>query len=162
MSTLTESLRAEAVKLVTLRHEAEQRDEAIKRARADFEATIVQQVQSLAGIRREIEATEGAVRGMALVTYDTTGEKKVIPGVEIVIGKEYDIDEAAGLSWARTVKMCLVPEALDLKAVKKMAAVTDLPFVTITEKPSVRIASDLLKKLESDTPMPWDHQEVAA
>ena len=162
MSTLTESLRTEAVKLATLRHEAEQRDEAIKRARAGFEDTIAQQVQSLAGIRREIEATEGAIRGMALVTYETTGEKKAVPGVEVVVGKEYDIDEPAGLAWARTVKMCLVPEALDLKAVKKMAAVTDLPFVTVSEKPSVRIASDLLKKLESDSPLPWDNQGVAA
>ena len=161
MSTLTESLRTEAVKLATLRHEADQREDAIKRARAEFEQTIAVQVNSLAGLRREIEATEGAVRGMALVEHEQTGEKKVIPGVEVVVGKEYEVDAVAGLAWARTVNMCLIPESLDIKAVKKMATVAPLPFVTVTEKPSVRIASDLLAKLDQSEPLPWDHQEAA-
>lgn len=162
MSTLTESLRTEAVKLATLRHEAEQRDEAIKRQRAAFEDTIAQQVQSLAGIRREIEATEGAVRGMALVTYETTGEKKLIPGVDVVVGEELVYEESDAWEWAQKTGMCISPAKLDAKAFAKIAKAAPLPFVKKVDKPSVRIASDLLAKLESDTALPWDNQEAAA
>jgi len=162
MSTLIESIRTEAVKLATLRHEAEQRDEVIKRARAAFEQTIAAQLQTLAGIRREIEATEGAVRGMALVTYEQSGEKKPVPGVEIVVGEELVYDEADAWKWAQVTGMCMTPAKLDVKSFAKIAKAAPLPFVEKVEKPSVRIASDLLKKLESDMVMPWDNQEVAA
>lgn len=161
MSTLTESLRAEAVKLATLRHEADQREEVIKRARAEFEQTIAVQVNSLAGLRREIEATEGAVRGMALVEHEQTGEKKLIPGVEVIVGEELVYDETAAWEWAQKTGMCVSPAKLDLKAFAKIAKATDLPFVTKVAKPSVRIASDLLAKLDQIEPLPWDHQEAA-
>ena len=161
MSTLADSLRSEALKLATLREEAVQREQAIRIARDAFEQTIAVQVNALAGLTRDIEATEGAVRGMALVEYETTGAKNAIPGAEVVIGKSYKIDEVAGLAWARDKGMCLVPESLDLKGVQKLATVAPLPFVTVTEKPSVRIASDLLAKLSGSEPLPWDHQEAA-
>ena len=147
-ATIADDVKRHAVKLATLRTELAMREEKIKAARRGFEETISPQLQNLEALRRELEATEGTVRALALVVHETEGTKTPCPGVSIVVGKEYAVDEAAALTWAKTTRMCLVPESVDLKAIKKMAAVTELPFVTVTEKPSVRIATDLLAALE--------------
>lgn len=141
------SLRAHVERLALLREEAAQRADAIKAKRAAFEATIAEDVAGLSLTTRETEEVEAAVRGLTLVAHETTGNAKPCAGVSVVMSKEYDIDDAAGLEWARATTMCLVPESLDVKAVKKMASVTALPFVTVREVPSVRIASDLPKAL---------------
>jgi hypothetical protein len=112
-----------------------------------FEATIADRRANIAGIRRSIEAVESDVRGLALLAYERTQSKAPAPGVSVVVGKEYDIDEAAGLVWAKATGMCLIPAKLDTKAAQKMAAVTEVPFVTVIEKASVRIATDLTKAL---------------
>jgi hypothetical protein len=161
MSTLSEALRTEAVKLATLRHEAEQREGVIRRARAEFEQTIAVQVNSLAGLRREIEATEGAVRGMALVEYEQTGEKKIIPGVEVKIGKVYSYDAEKAFAWAQGANQFVLPAQLDKKAFEKALPVLKLDFVTVDDDPKAQIASDLLAKLDQSEPLPWDHQEAA-
>lgn len=44
--------------------------------------------------------------------------------------------------------MALIPESVDLKALRKIATVQALPFVTVTERPSVRISTDLAKALD--------------
>lgn len=146
--TMADDVKRHALKLATLRHELAMRDDAVKAARRGFEDTIAEQLRNLEALKREIEVTEGTVRALALVVHQTEGHTKPCPGVSVVVGKEYEVDEAAALTWAKTTRMCLVPEAVDLKAIKKMAAVTELPFVTVTEKPSVRIATDLLKALD--------------
>lgn len=144
-----DSLRAQASKLAMLRQEVQSQEAGIKEARQAFEATLADRARNLEALKREVEATESAVRGMALVEHSQTNNTKPCPGVSVVMTKEYEVDEAAGLTWARTTRMCLVPEALDIKAVKKMATVTSLPFVVVHEKPSVRIASDLGAALEA-------------
>ena len=112
-------------------------------AQAAFEAA---NAELLARAKAEALAAENAdavVRTLALKEYERLGVKKLVAGVEIAIAKTYAIDETAGLAWAREKQMCLVPESLDVKAVKKLATVQPLPFVIVTETPSVRIASDL-------------------
>lgn len=146
-ATIQDDVRAHALKLATLRHELAAREDGIKGERQAFEATLSDRLRNIEALRREVEAEESAVRALALVAHDQTGDKAPCPGVSVVIGKEYAIDEAAGLTWAKTTRMCLLPESLDVKAVKKMATVTPLPFVTITDRPSVRLASDLLAAL---------------
>lgn len=146
--SLRESLAAAVGKLAVLREAVAQRTERIKAARAGFEQTITHELLALESDKRALEAEESAVRGMALVEYETTGEKKPAVGVSVVLTKKFAIDEAAGLTWAKGHGMCLIPESLDVKAVQKMATVTPLPFVTVTEEPSVRIASDLAKAID--------------
>ena len=140
-------IKRHAVKLATLRVELAARDEAIRHARAAFEQTIAEQLRNREALKRELDVTEDTVRALALVEHQTSGSTKPAPGISVVTAKTYDVDEAAALAWAKTTRMCLVPEAVDLKAIKKMATVTELPFVTVTEAPTVRIATDLVKAL---------------
>lgn len=94
-----------------------------------------------------VAAAELTVRTLAVEAYLLTGDKKPAPGTEIKVRAAYDIDETAGLAWAREKQMCLVPEALDVAAVKKLATVTPLPFVTVRHEPQAQISTDLDKAL---------------
>jgi hypothetical protein len=94
-----------------------------------------------------IVAAEVALKAVVESEYRATGEKKPAAGVEVKLFKEFAIDEAAGLAWAKEKELCLIPEQLDVAAVKKLATVQPLPFVTVTQIPKVTIASDLTKAL---------------
>jgi len=141
------SLTSHLVKLAALRMEEQHRAETIKQMRAAFEATIVDDLRNLEGCRRSLEAAEADVRGLTLVAHETTGNVKPAPGVSVVMVKDYEIDDAAALAWAQSTRLCLIPESLDVKAIKKLATVQALPFVTVRQSPSVRIASDLVAAL---------------
>ena len=134
-------------KLALLREEVAQRSEQIRKERATFDTSIADQTGKLEAIERACEAADADVRGLALVAYETQGTKAPAAGVSVVMTKDFAIDEAAALVWAKASNMCLVPESVDLKAVKKIATVQSLHFVTVTETPSVRIATDLAKAL---------------
>ena len=149
MSNLT--LTAHVIQLASLRDEVAQREATIKAARAAFESTIAFDVDALAEIRRGVEHVEAEVRGLALIEHDRSGDAKPAPGVSIVLTKEYTVDEAAGLAWAQSTRLCLIPESLDVKGIKKLATVQALPFVTVSERPSVRLATDLAKALTGAT-----------
>jgi hypothetical protein len=148
-------LRSHVERLALLREEVKQRREAIEAKRAAFDATIADDARNLEACKRAVEAAEADVRGLTLVAHETTGNAKPSAGVSVVITKDYTVDEAAGFAWAKTTGLCLVPESLDVKAVKKLATVQALPFVTVQEVPAVRIATDLTKALA-------DAVEVAA
>jgi len=90
-----------------------------------------------------VDDAQSVVKALALEAFARLRTKKLTAGVEIAMAKEYAIDEAAGLAWARETRRCLIPEALDVKMVKKLVAIEPLPFATVSEAPSVRIASDL-------------------
>lgn len=143
-ASLSDSLRDAAFRLAMLRESVRQRKERIETARRAFESTLAADLEQLRADTDALEAEESTVRAMALVAFETEGAKKPAPGVDVVIAKEYDIDHEAGLTWAKATRMFLLPEQLDTKAVKKVAAVQPLPFVEVRERPAVRIASDLL------------------
>lgn len=96
-----------------------------------------------------VAAAEVTVRALAAEEYMLTGEKKPAPGIEIKLRATYQIDEQTGLAWAKEKGLCLIPESLDVAAVKKMASVTPLPFVTVTHEPQPQIATDLDKALSA-------------
>jgi len=145
------SLTARVVQLATTREELAQRMADIAEKRKAFDATIADQMAAIEGTKRRLEAEEAEVRGLALIVAEQTGNKKPAPGVEVVTTKQYDVDEAAAYTWAKASHMCLIPESVDLKAVKKIATVQSLHFVTVSEVPSVRLATDLTKALASVT-----------
>ena len=145
--SLTDTLRTELMTLATLREDIASREAKIKAARSGFEATLVYDCRHLEAAKRGAEAAEASVRALALVIHETTANTKPCAGVSIVMTKEYAIDEAAGFVWAQAHGMCLIPAQLDKRAAAKMATVQPLSFVTVTESPSVRIATDLFKVL---------------
>jgi hypothetical protein len=135
-AVLAAARRAAAASNATLRAAREQFDKdnatLIEQARAD---------QTIADLEEQV------VRKMASIYYDATQIKQLSPGLEIAVGTDYTIDEAAGLAWAKEKDLCLIPAKLDLAAVKKLATVQPLPFVTTAPKITVRIATDLDKAL---------------
>jgi hypothetical protein len=146
--TTNRPLREYVERLALLREEVAQRKSNLDALRAAFDASVAADARNLEACKRAVEAAEADVRGLALVTHTNTGSTKPMPGVQIVASKEYAIDEPAGLVWAQQTRLCLIPESLDVKAVKKLATVQALPFVRVLENPSVRIATDLAKALQ--------------
>ena len=144
---LRDSLAAAVMRLAVLREEEKQRSDAIKSGREAFEVNIADDVAQLSECSAARAACEAEVRALATTIHAASGEKKVSAGVDVIVAHDYIIDEPAGLAWAREKQMCLVPESLDIKAVKKLATVQELPFVRREDKPQVRIATDLPKAL---------------
>ncbi len=131
------------------RAESDRIAEQLAKHREDFTASIAPLMTDHVNTKLAIGALEDEIRASTLVLHATTGEPKPVPGVQVKMVKTYAIDEVAGLAWARVAKMALIPESLDLAAVKKIAAATPLPFVVMTPEPRAEIASDLTKALAS-------------
>lgn len=125
--------------------------------KAEQEAFDAKHADLIAGIQQACAAvndSELMVRTLAVDAYNANPDDKApAPGIGIRVTKNYTVDEKAGLVWAKQAGMCLIPESLDVKAVKKIAAATPLAFVTVTEEASATIATDLEKAL-ADVPAP--------
>jgi hypothetical protein len=119
----------------------------VRAARVQFETDNAALLEQLKADQQAVVLEEEVTRKLASIYYATTLEKKLSPGVEIAVGTEYTIDVDAGLKWALEKQMCLIPAQLDVGAVKKIASVSTLPFVTTSPKVTVRIATDLDKAL---------------
>lgn len=118
---------------------------------AEFSAKSAPLFASMRAKEAAVKASELSVRALAVAEYQTTENKNPAPGIQIKVGTDYIVDEAAALVWAREKKMCLIPESLDVAAIKKLATVQELPFVTAMPSPAATIAKDLDKAL-ADVP----------
>lgn len=147
-ATIADDVKRHAVKLATLRTELAAREASVKAARRGFEDTLAVQLRTIEGLKREMEATEGTVRALTLVNYETTGNKKPCPGVEVKVGTVYEYDKAAAWEWAQKSNLCIIPAQLDDAAFQKIAKATPLPFVTTRDEPKAQIAKDLLAALD--------------
>ena len=147
-TSLTESIRASLGKLAVLRESVRQRTERVASARAAFEEGIKHELVNLEADKRAMEAEDSAIRGLAMVAYETTGNKAPCAGVSLVITKKLRYDDADAFAWAKQTGMALQPESLDRKAFEKIASAAPLPFVQVEEVPAARIASDLTAALQ--------------
>jgi len=139
---------AEEVRRVqTLRHALEERRDALAEAQRQFNVTHATELLDAKEWAVRVEAAEMGLKALALAHFKRTGEAKPTAGVEVKLFKGYEYDAAVALAWAKDKQMALIPEALDRKALDKIASVTPLPFVTITETPKAQIAVDLDKAL---------------
>lgn len=143
MSAILESLREQVMRLAAMRARVATQAAHVTAQRSAFEITIASDVAALDESKKTLAEAESAVRGMALVHFDATQDKRPCDGVSVVMEKGYTIDKAAAFVWAQQTGLCLLPASLDEKGVKKLATATALPFVTVAETPAVRIASDL-------------------
>lgn len=141
MTPLTERV----VELQSLRAAAAIAAAKLKTRREEFDRENTPLILFVRQTAEAVAASETALRAVALERYDITKEKRPAPGVEIKLYREYTINAEAGLAWAKEKGLCLIPESLDIAAVKKMATVMPLPFVVVDDEPRVLIASDLSK-----------------
>ena len=123
-------------------HAAAKRILADERARFETEhADLIDMAAMAAADETQAERT---VRALALSEFEATGIKAPCQGVSIVLTKALSYDKAEATKWALTAMPDLViPAQVDVKAFDKIARTAPLPFVTITETPSVRIATAL-------------------
>jgi len=104
-------------------------------------------------IQTSAQRVRSEINTLTLEAYQQTGEKKPAPCVGIRVGQSfvYDTDQALNYCLAE------LPEALKLdkrtfeKYVKGMQEIKPLDFVTIEEKITPTIASDLSEYLEPST-----------
>jgi hypothetical protein len=132
------ALAADRSTLSTLQAEMKAKQEAFENETRELRTKINQ-------VKDDVAAGEMIVRTRGIEVYAATQDKKPVPGIEIKLKKAYAVDQAAGLAWAIEKDMCLTPATLNVEAVKKLATVQPLPFVTVTEEPSVQISTDLAK-----------------
>ena len=86
------------------------------------------------------DAAEERLKEMTLDAYRATSDKHPAPGVDVRIVRTLFYLAQPALEWAKAHGLAL---QLDTKAFEKIAKVTPLPFVTITEVPQATIAQDL-------------------
>lgn len=111
--------------------------------RAAFEQEHAGAIDTLKGLADAEDEADKQLREVCAAHYMTTGEKNPCPGASVVLKASFEIDEIAGLAWAKQAGMCLKPEALDVPAVKAIAKVQVLPFVKRTDVVEVRVAQDI-------------------
>ena len=145
--TLSHTLDLLVSSLAARRAERDRHMELVRVKREEADAAMAADVAALYQIRADVNSLEAEIRFLALLLYAKTGDTKPTTGVSVVQTKGYEIDEAAGLAWARVHRMCLVPEQLDRKAVEKMCQVVPLPFVVVSTVPAVRIATNLMESM---------------
>ena len=85
---------------------------------------------------------EDQLRELALGTFAKTGDKAVAPGVGIRMMTQLAYEVKDAFTWALEHKLALEVNRL---AFEKIAKMSNLPFVTITEEPSATIATELNK-----------------
>ena len=99
-----------------------------------------------------IEA-ETALRALALVIYQRTGQKTVYPGVKIREVPQLAYDPKCALEWA--IEHCIAL-ALDAKAFEKIAKAASLAFVQITVEPQATLATRFENE-QAETPVPQEN-----
>jgi hypothetical protein len=145
---MTNPLVAATLALATARAALAERRGELATEQKRFDDENVERILAIRERTQDVVAAEITLRTLSLAAFDADpANKKPAPGVEIKATKVYAIDEVAGLAWAKEKQLCLIPEALDVAAVKKLATVQALPFVSITEEPKAFIASDLDKAI---------------
>lgn len=135
--------------LAERRREAAATEARIETALAEFKAANAELYAQRDTDTLALGNADAVVRALALKEFERLNIKKLTAGVEIKTTKKFAIDETAGLAWAKQHGMLVLPESLDVAGAKKMAGVTPLPFVTVTEAPTVFVASDLSALLEN-------------
>lgn len=145
------------------RHLAAECDAQVKESRQQWEEANAALLFEAQHRRQVLAEAESLLRSMAEAHYLVTKEKKPAAGIEIKIQRVYEYSKEKALEWAKRTGICLIPETLDERAFNKVAAASTIPldFVTVTEKPTVTIATNLDKAMGAATEAPAAAGDVA-
>ncbi len=91
------------------------------------------------------QEAEDQLRELALVIYAETQDKQVAPGIGIRVRQVLDYEPSKAMEWALEHHMALKLDGPMFEKMAKVAPETRPSFVTITEEPTVTIATELLK-----------------
>ena len=74
--------------------------------------------------------------------YKLTGEKTFDKECGVAVTTKYEYKPEDAVNWAKVNAPVLVVESVDDKAFKKMPMIADLDFVTVTETPVAKLATN--------------------
>jgi len=99
-------------------------------------------ITSMAENLEAISKLEESIKTKALDEYaaDESKNKKLPFGVGIRVMKEVLFDDDLAMGWAKQTGLCL---KLDVSGFKKIAKAQDIDFVTIKDKPSATIPTEI-------------------
>lgn len=137
------TLREAAQRLASARALKATFDAQVTAARAAFDAAHADLLNAAKLAAEEAAQADSILRMVAVAIHETTGEKSLGYGVSVATTEKLAYDQAAAVEWAKRSGTLAVVETVDLKAFEKIAKAADLPFVTKTSVPSIRIATDL-------------------
>jgi len=150
-------LRQQLAEVAERRAKAETCASLVKVLREDFEAEHADVIAEAARAKAALAESEANARALIVAIYETSGDKKPAEGASVRLTTKLTYTDEDALAWCRETKMALIPESVDRKALERIAKVTPLPFVTITEEPSATLASDLSQYL---APAPSDAADL--
>ena len=110
-------------------------------------------LDALARGRAVVADLEMEIRSAGVAAYQTTGEKRPFPGVEVKLFDMLDYKEDDALLWAQTHQVALALDRRVFEAIAKGPAGGGMPFVTRREEPRATLARDLWAALgQEETP----------
>lgn len=110
------------------------------RQEQDFKDTHAALLTEQAEAIQSLNSQEQSLRGLAIAFGETTGERKPVPGVELITQTKLVYQDADALAWALHSGLAV---QLNRKELERIAKATSLPFVTTTQSLAVRLAADL-------------------
>jgi uncharacterized protein (UPF0212 family) len=122
--------------------------EAVRVAREKWEAEHFAIIQVAKDSAAKVSELDTAIRTLAVSRWENTGEKKIVDGVDVKVGKDYIFDADEAFAWAQVnARVAILPESLDKKVFLGLCKddATRPGFVTVEEKPTATIATDLGK-----------------
>ncbi len=144
------TLREAAQRLASARALKVTFDAQVGLARAAFESAHADLLNAAKLAAEEAAQADSILRMVAVAIHETTGEKSLGYGVSVATTEKLAYDQAAAVEWAKRSGTLAVTETIDVKAFEKIAKAADLPFVTKTQVPSIRIATDLDAALSAE------------
>ena len=145
------TLREAAQRLAAARAAKATTGAKVTEANATFEATHAALLAEYAAAAEEAAQAESILRRLAVAIHETTGEKSLGYGISVAITEKLAYEPADAVEWAKRSGTLAVTETIDVKAFDKIARAADLPFVTKTQVPSIRIATDLEAALAAES-----------
>lgn len=108
-----------------------------------FAETNKQLIADVAAKKAAVFQAEANAKALIALQFQQTKDRAPIAGAEVKLFKTLRYDVARAFTWAKEKGLALIPEQLDVKAFEKIAAVTELEFVTRDVDPRVQLAGSL-------------------
>jgi len=131
--------------LARLRDEYAQAKGMIDQARAEWEATNQDAIQTARKLALMLAEAESQLRLAAVEQFKATGDLKAAPGVTIRLMKRTDYDKATAEAWCKDHCLFIIPETVDWAGFEKLVlkAPEQVPCAKLVEVPTAAIATNL-------------------
>jgi len=114
----------------------------IEKAKAEFADNYDEQLRIEETALIDLATAEHELRTALIENYKLTGEKTFDKECGVAVTTKYEYKPEDAVNWAKINAPVLIVESVDDKAFKKMPMIADLDFVTVTETPVAKLATN--------------------